>query len=67
MGLGGDTDEDTTERLEDPTARSRTRKRLDALAAVMRQEAFNHQHLQALDGRLPNGQSVMAMAAHTGL
>jgi pyruvate-ferredoxin/flavodoxin oxidoreductase len=33
---------------------------------VMRQEAFNHKDLQAIDGRLPNGMCVMAMAAHTG-
>ena len=37
-----------------------------ALTAVMRQEAFNHKNLQAIDGRLANGMSVMAMAAHTG-
>ena len=29
-------------------------------------EAFNHKNLQAVDGRLANGMSVMAMAAHTG-
>jgi pyruvate-ferredoxin/flavodoxin oxidoreductase len=32
----------------------------------MRQDAFNHKDLQAIDGRLANGMSVMAMAAHTG-
>ena len=37
-----------------------------AITAVMRQEAFNHKNLQAIDGRLANGMSVMAMAAHTG-
>jgi pyruvate-ferredoxin/flavodoxin oxidoreductase len=37
-----------------------------ALAAVMRQEAFNHKNLQSVDGRLADGMSVMAMAAHTG-
>ena len=65
MGLGGDTDEDTTARLEAHGPIS-NEDMIDALTAIMRQEAFNHQHLQALDGRLPNGQSVMAMAAHTG-
>ncbi|MXZ71075.1 MAG: oxidoreductase [Acidobacteria bacterium] len=65
MGLGGDTDDDTTARLEahGPIA---DKDAVGAIAAVMRQEAFNHHDLQALDGRLPNGQSVMAMAAHTG-
>ena len=65
MGLGGDTDDDTTARLEahGPISNDQV---VGAISAVMRQEAFNHQELQALDGRLPNGQSVMAMAAHTG-
>ena len=65
MGLGGDTDDDTTARLEahGPIPDEDV---VGAVAAVMRQEAFNHRELQALDGRLPNGQSVMAMAAHTG-
>ena len=39
---------------------------VDAITAVLRQEAFNHKNLQAIDGRLANGMSVMAMAAHTG-
>lgn len=39
---------------------------LRTLAAVLEQDAFNHRELQAVDGRLPNGMAVMAMAAHTG-
>ena len=39
---------------------------IDAITTVMRQEAFNHKNLQPIDGRLANGMSVMAMAAHTG-
>ena len=35
-------------------------------AAVLLTEAFNHKNLQPVDGRLANGMSVMAMAAHTG-
>ena len=65
MGLGGDTDADTTARLEAHGAIT-NEELVEAITVVMRQEAFNHQQLQALDGRLPNGQSVMAMAAHTG-
>ena len=65
MGLGGDTDDDTTARLE-ANGPIPDKDVVGALVAVMRQEAFNHRDLQALDGRLPNGQSVMAMAAHTG-
>ncbi len=65
MGLGGDTDVDTTTRLE-AHGTITNEELIHAITAVMRQEAFNHQELQALDGRLANGQSVMAMAAHTG-
>ena len=65
MGLGGDTDDDTTARLEahGPISNDEV---VRVFTSIMRQEAFNHEELQALDGRLPNGQSVMAMAAHTG-
>jgi pyruvate-ferredoxin/flavodoxin oxidoreductase len=65
MRLGGEDDKDTKERMAAHGAIS-DRDIVDALTAVMRQEAFNHKNLQAIDGRLPNGMSVMAMAAHTG-
>ncbi len=65
MGLGGEDDADTTARLEAHGEIS-DEEIADAIATVLKQEAFNHQQLQALDGRLANGQSVMAMAAHTG-
>ncbi len=39
---------------------------VEAIAAVLLTEAFNHKTLQAVDGRLANGMTVMAMAAHTG-
>ena len=39
---------------------------VEAIAAVLLTEAFNHKNLQPVDGRLANGMSVMAMAAHTG-
>lgn len=65
MGLGGENDEDTNRRLaangpvsdEDLVA---------ALVSALRVEAFNHQKLQATDGRLANGMSVMFMGASTG-
>jgi pyruvate-ferredoxin/flavodoxin oxidoreductase len=65
MGLGGEDDRDTMARIEahGPIADAEI---IGALTAVMRQEAFNHKNLQAIDGRLANGMSVMAMAAHTG-
>lgn len=65
MGLGGEDDRDTRARI----ARHGTisdREIVEAIVAVMLQEAFNHKALQAVDGRLANGMSVMAMAAHTG-
>ncbi len=65
MGLGGEDEKDTKERIAQNGPIS-DQAIVGALTAVMRQEAFNHKDLQALDGRLPNGMSVMAMAAHTG-
>ncbi|OFW29819.1 MAG: oxidoreductase [Acidobacteria bacterium RIFCSPLOWO2_12_FULL_65_11] len=69
MGLGGEDDQDTKARIdahEQAHGPIADKDLVNALTAVMRQEAFNHKNLQALDGRLPNGMSVMAMAAHTG-
>jgi pyruvate-ferredoxin/flavodoxin oxidoreductase len=65
MGLGGEDDKDTRARIaaHGPLSDGDI---IDALTAVMRQEAFNHKNLQPIDGRLSNGMSVMAMAAHTG-
>ena len=65
MGLGGDSDKDTAVRLEARGPIS-DEEIVDALATVLEQESFNHKDLQAIDGRLDNGQCVMAMAAHTG-
>jgi pyruvate-ferredoxin/flavodoxin oxidoreductase len=65
MALGGEDDADTKARIAEHGPIS-DRDIVDALTAVMRQEAFNHKNLQAVDGRLANGMSVMAMAAHTG-
>jgi pyruvate-ferredoxin/flavodoxin oxidoreductase len=65
MGLGGEDDADTRARIaaHGPISNAEI---IGALTAVMRQEAFNHKNLQSVDGRLANGMSVMAMAAHTG-
>jgi pyruvate-ferredoxin/flavodoxin oxidoreductase len=65
MGLGGEDDKDTQKRMSAHGPISDT-DIVDAITAVMRQEAFNHKNLQPIDGRLANGMSVMAMAAHTG-
>jgi pyruvate-ferredoxin/flavodoxin oxidoreductase len=65
IGLGGEDDKDTDARIAAYGSIS-DRAIIDAIVAVMRQEAYNHQEFQAVDGRLANGMSVMAMAAHTG-
>ena len=65
MGLGGEDEKDTRGRIACHGPIS-DQDIVDALTAVMRQEAFNHKELQAIDGRLPNGMCVMAMTAHTG-
>jgi pyruvate-ferredoxin/flavodoxin oxidoreductase len=65
MGLGGEDDADTKARIA-AQGEIADKEIVDALTAVMRQEAFNHKNLQPIDGRLANGMSVMAMAAHTG-
>jgi pyruvate-ferredoxin/flavodoxin oxidoreductase len=65
MGLGGEDDKDTKARIQKHGPISDA-DIVNALTAVLRQEAFNHKNLQAIDGRLANGMSVMAMAAHTG-
>ncbi|MBS1787032.1 MAG: 2-oxoacid:acceptor oxidoreductase family protein [Acidobacteria bacterium] len=65
MGLGGEDEKDTKARIatHGPISDAEI---IAALTAVLRQEAFNHKQLQSVDGRLANGQAVMAMAAHTG-
>jgi pyruvate-ferredoxin/flavodoxin oxidoreductase len=65
MGLGGEDEKDTKARIaaHGPIP---DKDIVDAIVAVMLHEAFNHTNLQAIDGRLANGMSVMAMAAHTG-
>ena len=65
MGLGGEDDKDTKARIAEHGPIS-DQDIVHALTAVLRQEAFNHKNLQPIDGRLANGQCVMAMAAHTG-
>ena len=65
MGLGGDSEADTDARLAAHGEISDAQI-VDALVAVLRQDAFNHRDLQTIDGRADNGMAVMAMGAHTG-
>ena len=69
MGLGGEDDKDTAKRIADYEAKHGAisdEQIIKAIAAVMRQDAFNHKELQSIDGRAANGQSVMFMGASTG-
>ena len=69
MGLGGEDDKDTKRRIAEYEAEHGAitdAQLVEAISAVMLTEAFNHKSLQPVDGRLANGMSVMAMAAHTG-
>jgi pyruvate-ferredoxin/flavodoxin oxidoreductase len=69
MGLGGEDEDDTKTRIaayEKANGPISDAQLVEAIAAVLLTEAFNHKSLQPIDGRLANGMSVMAMAAHTG-
>jgi pyruvate-ferredoxin/flavodoxin oxidoreductase len=69
MGLGGEEESDTNARIAAYEAEHGVitdAQLVEAIAAVLLTEAFNHKNLQPIDGRLANGMSVMAMAAHTG-
>ncbi|MGN6552904.1 MAG: thiamine pyrophosphate-dependent enzyme, partial [Verrucomicrobiota bacterium] len=69
MNLGGENDADTTKRIAAYEAKHGTitdEQIVKGIAAVMRQDAFNHRDLQAIDGRHANGMSVMFMGASTG-
>jgi pyruvate-ferredoxin/flavodoxin oxidoreductase len=69
VGLGGENNEDTAKRIAEYEAqhgRLTDDQLVNNIAAVMRQDAFNHRDLQAIDGRQANGMSVMFMGASTG-
>jgi pyruvate-ferredoxin/flavodoxin oxidoreductase len=69
LGLGGENEKDTLGRVADYEKEHGTitdAQLIEAVSAVLLTEAFNHKSLQAVDGRLANGMSVMAMTAHTG-
>jgi pyruvate-ferredoxin/flavodoxin oxidoreductase len=69
LGLGGEDETDTRARIaayEAANGLLTDAQLVEAIAAVLLTEAFNHKNLQPVDGRLANGMAVMAMAAHTG-
>lgn len=65
LGLGGENDDDTKKRLRANGPVS-DEDIIAALVSALRVDAFNHRDLQAVDGRLANGMSVMFMGASTG-
>jgi len=65
MGYGGENEKDTDGRINTEFNGSDA-DLIDALKITMKQDAFNHRDLQAVDGGLSNGMSVMAMTASTG-
>lgn len=69
MGLGGEDEADTAERIADHEAGHgpiTDEMIVRGLAAVLTTDAFNHKELQAVDGRRTDGMSVMMMGASTG-
>jgi pyruvate-ferredoxin/flavodoxin oxidoreductase len=69
MGLGGENAEDTAKRVAAYEAKHghiTDAQIVEGLVTVLRQDAFNHRDLQAVDGRRANGMSVMMMGASTG-
>jgi pyruvate-ferredoxin/flavodoxin oxidoreductase len=65
MGLGGEDEQDTAKRIQKHGPIS-DEEIIKVVVAVLRQDAFNHRDLQAVDGRHANGMSVMFMGASTG-
>ena len=65
MGYGAETKEHTESRIA-LEFKGDDSEIIKGLIAVLRQEAHNLKHLQAIEGRMPNGMSAMAMTAHTG-
>jgi len=65
MGLGGENDEDTQIRIAQHGDIS-DGQLIGAMTTVLRQDAFNHKDLQAVENHLANGMCVMAMGASTG-
>ncbi len=65
MGLGAENTKVTDKMIEDEFD-GEDADIINSLIVVLRQEAFNHKYLQAIEGRFPNGMTAMAMTANTG-
>jgi pyruvate-ferredoxin/flavodoxin oxidoreductase len=68
-GLGGETEADTASRIGDYEAAHgpiESEAIVQRMVEGLRQDAFDHRELQAVDGRRADGMSVMMMGASTG-
>ncbi|MDT8447927.1 MAG: 2-oxoacid:acceptor oxidoreductase family protein [bacterium] len=64
MGFGGENEKDSLVQMEGFGGDDA--ELINALDLVLRQDAFNHRDLRAVDGRYANGMSVMMMTSSTG-
>ena len=65
LGLGGENEKESLKRVES-LFKGKDKDLIEALEVILKQDAFNHKDLQAIDGRGPNGMSVMMMGGCTG-
>ncbi|MEN8249693.1 MAG: 2-oxoacid:acceptor oxidoreductase family protein [Bacteroidota bacterium] len=65
LGLGATTPDVVDKRIA-AEFKGGDKEVVDGLIAILRQEAHNLKDLQAIEGRMPNGMSAMAMTASTG-
>ncbi|RLD24886.1 MAG: oxidoreductase, partial [Bacteroidetes bacterium] len=65
MGMGAENTK-VTDQIIEKEFDGEDQDLINALIVVLRQEAFNHKSLQAIEGRFPNGMTAMAMTANTG-
>ena len=65
LGLGGEDTADSLDRMEKLYDKDDAYL-LESLSLVLRQEAFNHRDLRAVDERYANGMSVQMMTSCTG-
>ena len=65
LGIGATTNDAVDQRIKEEF-KGGDKEVIDALVAVLRQEAYNLRDLQAIEGRMPNGMTAMAMTANTG-
>lgn len=65
LGLGGENEQDSLARIE-AEFKGTDDDLIGAIEMVLRQDAFNHKDLQAVDGRYANGMSAIMMTSSTG-